>query len=86
VTLEHTHTNGTPTAGEENVFQVQFQSVAVGLSNGEAYYITAGASFGHEEYIWVAQAEVSADVTPMVSVERGLLKLNCEVCIYLTLH
>ena len=48
------------------------------VTQGTSYYITAGAEFGDEEYIWIGQAEIVAQ--PIISVSSQFLLGSIMIC------
>ena len=70
--LEQTHTGGSDSTGDNNVFEAQFQAVVLDsvpdpLIDGGKYYISAGVEYGNGAYVWVGQAEIQTALTGHVS-------------------
>ncbi|TRY70980.1 hypothetical protein TCAL_11101 [Tigriopus californicus] len=56
-----------------NKIGVQFQAVMVpspGMVNGEDYYITAGAEYGEDTYVWIYEAKVELKNPPTI-ISKG---------------
>ncbi len=70
--MEHLHTDGYGEDDALTTVRVGFQAIALdhgyeyGLEDKTTYQITAGAEYGHGEYIWITQAEVTTDFAHLV--------------------
>lgn len=57
-----------------------FQAVVVktaDLESGKKYYITAGAEYGNEQYVWVSQREITTALEDRVG-STSLQMINCS--------
>ncbi len=79
--MEQMHTDDQGSDEKENIFQVQFQAVAVDFPGGELgemspYAITAGIEYGHGEYVWIGQMEVVTDIAVTVRQSHYGIVMN----------
>lgn len=69
LTLEHVHTGNQSGPGNENHVVVKFQALMVDLpkdiegngityTNGDELYVTAGASYGNGDFVWIGHVPV----------------------------
>jgi len=69
---EQVHTDGYGEADDKGKIAFKFQAIMLNnktrdeLQDGLSYFVTAGAEFGHGEYVWVAQAEVETNLIPHI--------------------
>ena len=73
--FQQVHTNGQPDSGELNKITIQFQAILLPTGDVEDkdYYITAGAEYGDEQYVWVGQEKVT--VARQVRVSAAKVKV-----------
>ncbi len=79
--MELVHTDGEETTGDENKITAKFQAVMANLDSGDPvtsgsnYYITAGASYANDEYVWIGQKKVTtkllSDVSNIINFFEG---------------
>ena len=70
--FQQVHTNGMTDSLEENKITVQFQAILLptGDVQDKDYYITAGAEYGDEQYVWVGQEKVTVARVPRVGNDK----------------